>query len=171
MLTIHQPFPVIKAGIGGIVTLATGFYGTITLLHAVVPIGDNIATNQSKTTKKPDANASVSTTSKQGSGGTNPSSANSSPQPASPTIAKPTTVNNYTAQTPQAQATSTVAAGAATSPTSALQVQPSSGSGSTSGTATNGNTTTVTPAPAPSGPLTPVLNTLPVVTLPGVPQL
>lgn len=61
MLTIHQPFPAFKAGVGGIIMLATGFFGTLGVLNTLNP-DTTKSPNSSNTSQRKSPEAHVTTT-------------------------------------------------------------------------------------------------------------
>jgi hypothetical protein len=155
MLTIHQPFPITKASISGIVTLATGFFGTLGLLHTVLPETDT-SPSESKTAQSPKSTptASVSTDHKSNTSATN----DTGTQPAASVQSTPTTVNkSNTAGVISPASTST-----ATS-TTTLQVQPSSSTVTNTTQTPAGDTTqSVDPpllSPQVTGIIDPVIST------------
>ena len=157
MLAIHQPFPIIKASIGGVVTLATGFYGTVAILRNVMPSHTTTATNQSKTVSRPVANTSPASDTSEETAKTDASSDKKLWQAANASKPTPTTANNYVPPT----APSTTS----TSNTTSLQLQPTSNSTATNTTQTPTGTTTVSQDPSLLDTTTqvvaPVVNLLP----------
>lgn len=158
MLTIHHPFPLLKAGISGIMALATGFYGTVTLLH-VINHGDNkTAVNQSRTANtSTDTRAAANTSADTSTG---PQQKDTALGPVSATGAKYTLNNlddNDAAVLSQPQPTAAVGSG--TSGATSVQVQPAPST-------LSGAVPTPTPvaAPTPTSPdQSPIGSVLPTV--------